>query len=56
VKLFSLKNFALFLYEAPKEHYFCFLPLVQRSADDQKRIFTKYLHHDLSKLLFTSMC
>jgi len=36
VKLFSLKNFALSLNETPQAHYFCFLLLIQRSADQQK--------------------
>jgi len=36
VKLFSLKNFALSLNEAPKAHYFCFLLLIQSSAVQQK--------------------
>jgi len=32
VKLFSLKNFALSVNEAPKAHSFCFLLLIQHSA------------------------
>jgi len=36
VKLFPLKNFTLSLNEAPKAHYFCFLPLIQSSAVQQK--------------------
>jgi len=36
VKLFSLKNFALSLNEAPKAHYFCFLLLIQSSGVQQK--------------------
>jgi len=36
VKLFSLKNFTLSLNEAPKEHYFCFLLLIQSSGVQQK--------------------
>jgi len=36
VKLFSLKNFALSLNEAPKAHYFYFLLLIQSSGVQQK--------------------
>jgi len=36
VKLFLLKNFTLSLNEALREHYFCFLLLIKRSAVQQK--------------------
>jgi len=36
MKLFSLKNFAFSLNEAPKSHYFCFLLLIPSSAVQQK--------------------